>query len=651
MRKLRKLTATVSLFLAYSLVSCGTTEKNLTSEINPTQEKQEADIETIAIAGTNDIHGALAIETDKTRESDPALVTEYRRAGMPTLASYIRILRKQLGDRLLWLDAGDEFQGSIESNMEKGKAMVGFFNLTGLQGAAIGNHEFDFGPETNENTDRLSALKTRMSEAQYPYLSANILNTDSGKPEPFPNTYPSKMYNVGKLKVGVIGLTTLDTPKTTISTNIRTLNFTDLKEATLREARALRDAGADIVVSTAHVGLMCDSGRASTTTSIRRPADLQGSCDKDDELVTLLNSLPAGTLDGVVAGHSHQLVHHWIAGVPVIQGGSFGRYFNVLYFRYDLKNRKILPDRTRIEGPIPVCTEIFKYQNDCNGDRPAPKNGRGPLVKATFHGETIHPDSKASEFVDAITERAAKLKNEIISVAARPIEHERMKESPLGNLIADAIRDQAHADLAIINSGGIRAPIDQGEITYGEVFRTLPFSNTITTLKVSGKELLEIIRIAESGSRGVSPFSGLQLKLIAPEYDAPSSDLNGDNRIDPWEINRLVNAHLSNGETIEPNQYYTLATLDFLVEGGDDMGWILKQIPKQRVTPSSILIRDTTLAFMKKIAAAQGGTLNSLEHPLADSSHPRIEFTKAKTSSQHSKKGSGKKRRRRNARM
>lgn len=627
------------------MTSCTSLLKKTSTE--PLVSSQQEGIETIAILGTNDIHGALASENEKTRDSDSTGEThpvEYQRGGVAVLASYVKTLKREFGPRLLWLDGGDEFQGSVESNMEKGKGMVRFFNLAGVNGAAIGNHEFDYGPE-NEIQDRLGALKARMIEAQYPYLAANIVEKATGKLAQFPNTYPSKIYSTGKVKVGVIGLSTIDTPKTTLPINVESLAFADLKEVTLRESNALRQQGADIVIVTSHVGLKCESGKMPTGLMMRHPTDPQGNCNPDDELVKLLRALPAGTVDAVVSGHSHQIVHHWVSGVPVIQGGSFGRYFNLIYLNYDIKNKKLLPEQTRIEGPIPVCPKIFTNQNDCNGDRPAPKGGRGDLVQTLFHGEEIESDPAVEALIAPLLAKAAKIKNEFVAETQSPIEHERFKESPLGDLVTDAIRETSGADVALINSGGIRAPIESGKITFGQVFRSLPFDNSITILKVNGKELRQILQIAESGSRGFCSVSGVQLKVIDPQYDAPSSDLDHNGTIDPWEINRLLDIRLTNGKTISDHETYQLATLDFLVSGGDDIGWILKKIPKNRVTFTGTLIRNATLQYMKQIAEKSDGFVQSMKKPIFDPERPRLIFEKPKSTTRKNRlRGKGRRR-------
>ena len=608
---------------------------SLTPEI---PEMKQGELESVVILATNDIHGSLAPQVLKTRDPSPI---EYQAGGAAYLASYVKALKSEFKDHFLWLDAGDQFQGSIESNAEHGKPMVAFFNLNGLNAAAIGNHEFDYGPEPESASDLLGALKNRMGEAHYPYLAANIQRANSSELADFPNTEASHIFKAGGLKVGVIGLSTLDTPTTTRAENVKSLQFGDLKEATLREAKKLRESGVQIVVLTAHVGLFCSQGKTSAGHVFRKPYDKQGGCGDNDEMVRLLNVLPPGTVDAVVAGHSHQVIHHWVAGVPVVQGGAMGRYFNLIYLTYDWQQRKVLDERSRIEGPVPVCPLVFANQGDCNGERSAPKNGRGKLQTPSFHGVKINEDSASRDLLRPVFLKSSELKAKIVGQAARPLEHERYRESPLGNLIADALRDAAKTDFALVNPGGIRAGIESGAISYGALFKTLPFENNIAILKVTGKELKLILRLSETGEpRGFFPTSGLKIRVIDPAQDAPSDDLNHDKKIETWEINRLLEVTQIDGTPIKAEKVYTLALPDFLVTGGDHLGWIMDQIPKAKIQMEGIgLMRDAVEAYLKK-----SGTLNTESHPLLDAQSPRLVFVKV------AKKSSGKKRRRRRAR-
>ena len=607
-KPLRLLALTLVFFGAF--LGCNSISKVSHSDTSPS-----SGLETIAILGTNDLHGTLTPLSLKSREKPGVKPTEYSAGGLAMLASYIRKVRSEFGSRFIWLDAGDEFQGSIESNLEFGAPMVKFFNTANLTAAAIGNHEFDFG---------VNQLKDRMREAKYPYLAANILDKSSKELADFPNTKPSILVSAGQLKVGIMGLSTVDTPKQTRLQNVKDYTFENLKIAALREAQSLREKGAQVVLLTAHAGLKCEASPLSSHQMIRSPSDVQGECLEQHEVVKLLRSLPSGTIDAVIAGHTHHVVHHWVAGVPVIQGGAMGRYFNLIYLTYDWNQKKILPQETRIEGPVPVCEKVFKNQNDCNGDRKAPKIGRGPLVPVKFHHETLFPDPAVSAAVSPIIEKTKLFKNKKIGIAARPIEHSLLTESELGNLTADAIRDAVQADFGLMNTGGIRAPLEAGPITYDSIFRTIPFDNVIATLKVTAKELGMILQVAENGIRGFFSVSGLKIRLIDPSFAAPFADINGNGQPEPWEINRLLDVRLSNGRPLDSDKLYTLATLDFLVSGGDDLGWPMSQVATDRVNlDSGILVRDALIKHIEK-----GGQLNSEAAPLVSHKEPRLTFDK-----------------------
>ena len=615
MRNLRLLTLTV--FFSFGLFSCSTGPKSPVSEM----VASDPNLETVAILASNDIHGNLAPQTLKTHEAEGTPAVVYEAGGASVMASYIGILRSEFGPRMIWLDAGDEFQGTIESNLDSGAPMVQFFNAMGLTAAAIGNHEFDWGADT---------LKARMSEAKYSYLAANIFDKQSGKLAEFPNTSPSHLFSAGRVKIGVIGLSTVDTPTTTRAINVADYKFGGLSDATVQQAKALRDEGAEIVVIDAHVGLKCDLNHGRFGNTIRKPTDPQGGCDPGDEMTRLIDGLPEGTIDAVVSGHTHTLVHHWIRGIPVVQAGSTGRFLNVIYLTYDLANHRLATDLNRIEGPIPVCAKVFKNQGDCSGERSAPngfKDGRGPLVQAHFHGRKIEEDPEISLLLAPTFAKSAEKKKQVVGNAARLTEHVRMGESPLGNLIADAVRASAKADIAIVNVGGIRANWESGPITYGDVFRSMPFDNYISTLKLSGKEVKLMLRIAESGSRGFCPTSGVRMRVIDPAYDAPSTDLDGDSHIEPWEVNRLIEARTEDGQPIRDEKMYRLATIDFLVTGGDDMKWFMSRIPTERIQMTTgEQIRDAVVQHLGRFQ-----TINSIDKPLVDPADRRISFEKPVT--------------------
>ncbi len=304
-----------------------------------------------------------------------------------------------------------------------------------------------------------------------------------------------------------------------------------------------------------------------------------------------------------------------------------GRYINVIYLTYDPKQKRVLHERDRIEGPIPICPKVFSNQKDCNGDRLPPEKGRGELVYAKLHGKTVVPDSETQEWLNPITEKSQALRQRVVGQAARRVEINRNGESELGNFIADSIREHAKAQVSIINSGGIRAPLDAGPITYESLFRTLPFENTLATLELKGRELSLLMRIVLSGHRGYFSFSGVKARVLDLTSLAPhSSDLNGNGKIESWEVDRIRELTLENGQPIDPEAHYSLATLDFLAHGGDDLGWFMNQIPASRVKIlTGVLVRDVIEKALKAKSP-----LNRVEAPLIDPQSPRLSLLKVK---------------------
>lgn len=582
-------------------------------------------LEKIVILGINDFHGSLEQRTEKTIESDGKKATIYQDGGAAVFASFVKILKKEQGEKLLVVDAGDEWQGSLDSNLERGSTVVQFFNRIGVNVAAIGNHEFDFGSEPGHplyGNDLRGAMKKRFTEAKYPYVAANIYKKGTKNREEFPNTTPTKIFQIGKVKVGVIGLSTTFTPETTRYDAVTDLEFRNLKDETLEQSKNLRNQGADIIIVTTHAGVTCDPalGESIYENRVRRSNAPQGECRDYDELYRYLDSIPQGTVDLVVSGHTHTILHHWINGTPVIQAGAFNHYFNIATLTYDHESKKVVPELTEIEGPVPVCDKVFKNLGHCNGKLPAPNEGRGSLVTAQFHGKPIIPDSEIEQFLKPLFEKTKAVKSKIIGHAARTITHTRWEESEFGNFYTDIIREKTHADIGIMNSGGIRDSIDEGSISFDKIFRALPFDNTIARIEMTGKELGLFFRLANNGSHGVFQVSGLTIKMIDLTKEAPADDINGDGKIEHWEVNRILEIRDEKGNLIDENKTYVVATVDYLAKGGDNLGWIMNQIPKNRMKIDAAgAPRDAIIDYLKKHSP-----VNTKAKPLKNPKKPRI---------------------------
>src|SRR6478736_3680424 len=246
---------------------------------------------TLSIVGTNDLHGGILQRED--------------RGGLALLGGYLanlRAARARDGGAVLLIDGGDMFQGTLESNLTEGSAVVAAYNALGYTAAAIGNHEFDFGPAGPASTpqraddDPRGALKARAAEASFPFLAANLIDVATGRPVDFRNVKPSTVVTAAGVRVGIVGVMTTRALVTTIAANVRGLRVAPLAETIEAEARRLRAGGATVIVVAAHAGGRC--------TDFSNPRDLS-SCDPNDEIIPVARALPPGLVDVIVAGHTH----------------------------------------------------------------------------------------------------------------------------------------------------------------------------------------------------------------------------------------------------------------------------------------------------------------------------------------------------------
>ncbi|MEO5740362.1 MAG: bifunctional metallophosphatase/5'-nucleotidase, partial [Vicinamibacterales bacterium] len=157
----------------------------------------------ISIIGTNDLHGGV--------------LPRGGRGGLALFGGYVRNLRAARardGGGVLLIDAGDMFQGTLESNLTEGAPVIAAYNVLGYAAAAIGNHEFDYGPvgaaaiPAGLGEDPRGALKARAADARFPFLAANIIDQSTGRPVDWPNVRPSTLVETAGVRIGIVGVVT-----------------------------------------------------------------------------------------------------------------------------------------------------------------------------------------------------------------------------------------------------------------------------------------------------------------------------------------------------------------------------------------------------------------------------------------------------------
>jgi 5'-nucleotidase len=528
---------------------------------------------TLSIVGTNDLHGALE--------------------RLPLLAGFVanlRAARAADGGGVLLLDGGDMFQGTLESNLGEGADVVRAYNALGYTAVAVGNHEFDYGPEgpaataATSQDDPRGALKARAREAKFPFVVSNILDAATGARIDWPNMPASVMVEVAGVKVGIIGASTESTPYTTMPANFAGLKMAPAAPAIAEQAKALRARGAQVIVATMHIGSSCKQ--------FDDPDD-SSSCDKSEELFPLLAGLPRGAVDVIVAGHTHAAMAHRLAGVAVIEAATGGRAFGRVDLRIGPDGR--LTD-VHIDKPHLMCAL------DSHGN-PVPVAECAP---GSYEGKPVVADPEIQKIVDTALARAGERRKEKLGVTLTQIvTRAHTAESPEGNLFCDLmLAARPDAQVSLTNGGGLRADLPGGELTYGQLFEALPFDNRFAIVEITGKDLRKLVTDNLQHGGAFLSWGGLTAKARckAGKFDVQIA---------------VAGKPLAEGRT------YKLATSDFLASGGDGVIGRLK-LPGAAIQMTDVIIRDAVSDVLRGWKATPKATIDAAR--LYSKTAPRLDY-------------------------
>jgi 5'-nucleotidase len=559
---------------------------------------------TIALVGTSDLHGYVEPRVLTVQDATGAK-QQVTRGGLALLAGYLDNLRRKYP--VLLLDAGDLFQGTLVSNLGEGQAVIEAYNQLHYDAAAVGNHEFDYGPvgpptvPNKPEDDPTGALEARIASAKFPFLAANILDKKTGKPVTWANTFPSRKLIVAGVPIGVIGAITEDTTRTTNTLNLRDVEIGPVLPAVREQAQALRQQGVAAVVLVVHEGANC--------VSFNNPRDASACENNDERVVTMVRQL-GGAVDAVVGGHSHAGMAHFVGDVPVIQsfamGQAFGRMDLVFQRSQDPKNAAgfvLDKTRTRIYPPTEMCSVALPPPSPTHPAQPAaesaPNSDGVPGTTATrmswrcdakllagttlkqneYEGQALVPSAAMTTVLTPHIDKAAARRASPLGVTLKTrLRRNYRNESPLGVLLADLIRTGSarvagvHVDFAFQNGGGIRNELPAGPLTYGHLFEVLPFDNRLALLRMTGKNLLDLYLGNLQGSHGVLVPSGLTV-----EANCVGGQL-------------AVTLRGLDGKPLDPAKTYTIAVSDFLASGGDNFGAVLATMP-----PGSVKYYDNVM--------------------------------------------------------
>ncbi len=403
---------------------------------------REATYPLFTFLSTNDFHGQL--QPKALSSSNPALV-----GGAAYDMAYINNYRALNPAGTTLLDAGDEMQGTPISNLLKGESVIDVFNHMGYEAAVVGNHEFDWG---------LGTLQDRMAQADYPILAANIFLTGTDTRPSWAE--PTAMFTVKGRKVGVIGVTSKDTPTIVMAGNTAGLDFRPVGPIVTQLVSDLRAQGAELVVVLAHMPDVYGGKVTQEIVDVAQPG-----------------------VDLIVSGHSHSGYSGVINGVPIIQAYSSGTAIGVSNLSYDrlhggIVNASLKVVTTYNAGMTPdpgIAALVAHYQDVI-----------GPTVNAVVATLDVGPITR--------TQNAS-------------------GESAMGDLVADAAAWKGGTQIGFTNPGGLRADIGFSsyphDVTWTDIFNVQPFDNKLVTMTLTGSQLYDVLE-QQFVTKRMLPISGFK---------------------------------------------------------------------------------------------------------------------------------------------
>jgi len=379
---------------------------------------------------------------------------------------------------------------------------TGFSALLGVKpmAAVMDAMGYDYVALGNHDFDMgRKELKDVLEKASFQALDSNVEDDSTGGAfiaDPVGNAYALR--NVGGVKVGIIGLSTPDTCLTENSGNIEGLSIGDPAGQARSDIAALKKSGADMIVVLSHLGLQNDRKLADEVKGI----------------------------DIILGGHSHDMTEKAVmeGSTCIVQEGCKGSHLGRVDVTFEPAVRKISNIDYRA---IPVSPE------------------------------TCRPDSTVRELVDSYAAEVSGTVSRKLGETMTALKRSGSKDSPVGNLAADAVRSGTAAEIALLPGSLFRRDHQAGAVTMGDLLDLVPYSGHIVTMSLSGEQLIRIIgRSVEYAEPGREKSRMLQISGLTVRYD-PEGKAGG----------RLIQV-LHNGRPVSPEQQYSVATVDFLAEGG-----------------------------------------------------------------------------------
>ncbi|BEM85925.1 protein UshA [Serratia marcescens] len=471
----------------------------------------------ITILHTNDHHGHFW-------QNDHG---EYGLGAQKTLVDGIRQEVAAQGGSLLLLSGGDINTGVPESDLQDAEPDFRGMNLVGYDAMAIGNHEFD---------NPLSVLRQQEKWATFPLLSANIYQKSTGQRL----FKPYALFDKQGIKIAVIGLTTDDTAKMGNPEYFTDIEFRVPAPEAKRVVEQLRqDEKPDVIIAATHMGHY-DNGQHGSNA----PGDVE-----------MARSLPAGYLDMIVGGHSQDPVCmasdnrkqvDYVPGTPcapdrqngtwIVQAHEWGKYVGRADFEFRNGELKLVHYQL-----IPVNLKKKVEKADGTSER-------------VYYTQQIAEDPTMMKLLTPFQEKGKEQLSVKIGSVNGKLEGDRSKvrfvQTNLARVMLAAQMERADADFAVMSGGGVRDSIESGDITYKNVLKVQPFGNTLVHVDMKGSEIEQYLAVVAN----MQPDSGAYAQFANVSLVADGKGVS--------EVK-------INGQPLQADKTYRMATLNFNALGGD----------------------------------------------------------------------------------
>lgn len=465
----------------------------------------------VHLIGINDFHGQL----DTT-----SMVSDKKAGSAPILATYLKEAQAKYEHSLLFHNGDSVGASAPVSSLDRDEPTMEWMNMMGFDVGSLGNHEFDQG---------IAALKAQIfggldpkegkvthAGAKFDYVNANVIETSTGKTL----IKPYVIKEVGGVKIGFIGLVTKSTPNKVSpagTAGVRFLSAEEEVEAVNKYAKELQSQGVETIIVLAH-------DPASTKEGVTT-----------GEAADLAKALPADSpVDVIVAGDNHALANGEVNGKLIVQAYSYGTAFEDIKLMID-----------------PVTGDVTE---------------KSATVTTTFQ-EGVKEDPETLAIIKKSLDKHPELTKPVGTTDGSVLRTDAYNnEAPLGNLIADAMRqadfgDKAgKADFAFMNPGGIRADLPKGDVTFADLAKIQPFGNTLVKLELTGEQVKTLLQ-QQWGTNADGTPNTKTLQIAGLKYTADFSKPAAE---------RVTSLSLEDGTPVNPKQTYTAVVNNFMAAGGDN---------------------------------------------------------------------------------